>query len=298
MHESAGPVTQFHRVRCADGRQFPLEDHSWSGRGTLVYRELWKQDRTHHNFGRYYGVSGTHGQPARWDSDRFRRRFVVYRRKERAFRRYGCRKDWPHHHIRGVSIRTGRRSGCNRSDAALWITEFDGNGAIVRITTAGAVTRYPLPGANSNPFFITAGPDGALWFTESGGSKIGRITTAGVLTEFPLKEASSYPEGITAGPDGALWFTENLTNKIGRITTSGVITEFPIPAGLAGDIITGPGGALWFTDFQTGRIGRITTAGDVTEYSVPTSQPYTITVGPDNNFGLRNPAGTTLGEPC
>ena len=57
---------------------------------------------------------------------------------------------------------------------------------IGRITTAGVVTEYPVPTAGSYPGSITAGPDGALWFTEGAGNKIGRITTAGVITEYPV----------------------------------------------------------------------------------------------------------------
>src|SRR5258705_107180 len=37
---------------------------------------------------------------------------------------------------------------------------------------------------------ITAGPDGALWFTESAGNAMGRITTAGVVTKYPLPIAT------------------------------------------------------------------------------------------------------------
>ena len=44
---------------------------------------------------------------------------------------------------------------------------------------------FPIPTINSSPYDITAGPDGALWFTEPG-VKIGRITTAGVITEYPV----------------------------------------------------------------------------------------------------------------
>jgi len=72
----------------------------------------------------------------------------------------------------------------------LWFTEYDAN-QIGRITTAGAITEYPVPTANSEPQSITAGPDGALWFTEYGGNKIGRITTAGVITEYPVPSANS-----------------------------------------------------------------------------------------------------------
>jgi streptogramin lyase len=62
--------------------------------------------------------------------------------------------------------------------------------------------------AGSQPYGITAGPDGALWFTQFAANKIGRITTAGVVREFPLPTLNSHPTGITSGSDGALWFIE------------------------------------------------------------------------------------------
>ena len=71
-------------------------------------------------------------------------------------------------------------------------------------------------------------PDGNLWFTEYGTSKIGKITTAGTITQYALPEKSG-PKGITAGPDGNLWFTDNGTSKIGKITTTGTITEYALP---------------------------------------------------------------------
>src|ERR1035438_8811512 len=93
---------------------------------------------------------------------------------------------------------------------------------------AQSITEYTMPTAGSNPWGIAAGPDGALWFTESVG-KIGRITTSGTITEYTVPTAVSLGD-ITAGPDGALWFTDFGGNKIGRITTSGTITnEYPIP---------------------------------------------------------------------
>jgi hypothetical protein len=67
---------------------------------------------------------------------------------------------------------------------------------IVRITTDGSVTYFPLPNPNSfvseipvSEQTITAGPDGALWFLEDGANinKIGRITTP--ATTSPLLAA-------------------------------------------------------------------------------------------------------------
>ena len=71
------------------------------------------------------------------------------------------------------------------------------------------IAEYPVPTAGGRPQWITAGPDGALWFTERA-DKIGRITTAGAITEYLVPTANSNPSGITLGPDGALWFTEFL----------------------------------------------------------------------------------------
>ncbi len=38
----------------------------------------------------------------------------------------------------------------------------------------------------AQPWLITTGPDGNLWFTEYGRNKIGRISTAGAITEYGL----------------------------------------------------------------------------------------------------------------
>ena len=47
---------------------------------------------------------------------------------------------------------------------------------------SGTITEYPIPTSNSNPYAITAGPDGNLWFTELYGNKIRKITPGGTIT--------------------------------------------------------------------------------------------------------------------
>ncbi|HEY7934346.1 MAG TPA: hypothetical protein VID48_11040, partial [Solirubrobacteraceae bacterium] len=64
---------------------------------------------------------------------------------------------------------------------------------------------------------IAPGPEGNLWFTDVGTSKIGEITTGGAITEYALPK-ESVPHGIVTGPDGNLWFTDYRTSKIGKIT--------------------------------------------------------------------------------
>jgi streptogramin lyase len=78
------------------------------------------------------------------------------------------------------------------------------------------ITAFKVPAAGLGPG-ITAGPDGALWLTDSAGSKIGRITLQGAFTSFPIPTTESNPQTITAGPDGALWFTESNGFEVGHI---------------------------------------------------------------------------------
>jgi streptogramin lyase len=163
-------------------------------------------------------------------------------------------------------------------------------------------SEFPVPTANSVPGCIAAGPDSALWFTESAefANNIGRITTAGAVTEYPIPTINSGAACIATGPDGALWFTEQNSNKIGRITTAGAITEFPVPTANSQPvgITAGPDGALWFTEYAGNKIGRITTAGAFTEYPVPTTnaEPNAITAGPDGALWFTEFAGNKIGS--
>ena len=91
----------------------------------------------------------------------------------------------------------------------------------------GLVTEFVLPD-EASPIGITAGPGGALWFTESGLNRIGRLTTAGVLSHFDLPGGSDGgPSGIAAGADGNLWYTDLGLNAIGRLTPAGQATLSP-----------------------------------------------------------------------
>src|SRR5215831_18447106 len=157
-------------------------------------------------------------------------------------------------------------------------------------------TNYPVM-AGFSFTGITAGADGALWFSgySSAMTEIGRITTDGAITQYVTFNA---PSGITAGPDGALWFTEPAAHQIGRMTTDGAITEYGIPCCANPSRITaGPDGALWFTEGN--KIGRITIDGLVTEYPLPdgpclfgqcpTARAIGITAGPDGALWFTEP---------
>ena len=81
---------------------------------------------------------------------------------------------------------------------------------------------------NSRPLGIAAGPDGALWFTESAApGRIGRITTEGDITEYSNGLLLiSNPWFISAGPDGNMWFTgNNLPGLVARITLPPLVRD-------------------------------------------------------------------------
>lgn len=179
--------------------------------------------------------------------------------------------------------------------------------------TAGGITSFPLPGLNNLPTAITTGPDGALWFTETG--KIGRLATAGVLHEFALPSGHT-GSSLTSGSASDLWFTEPGASAIGHITVSGAITEVSVPgacqAGYSCPVVPKPqaiamgsNGTLWFTETMFSRVAGRTTGAKVvqmtasrnfTEFVLPggttkatTPTPGSIVSGPDGALWFTDP---------
>jgi len=215
-------------------------------------------------------------------------------------------------------------------DGNLWFTEQeDGQTAgeqpaVGEITPTGVTKLYALPlettlnpnvGVPTDTTVITTGPDGRIWFGETGA--IGRITTAG-KRRFPLQTPAATVEDITQGRYGAVWFVQDLNQSIsiGRLSTRGTITMYPLsPNSTSASITAGPGG-LWFAENlsdtnpessgTTFAIGRITARGQIKTFDLPQQieQQYNasggnITVGPDGNLWFlfsygSNSFGTTI----
>ncbi len=174
----------------------------------------------------------------------------------------------------------------------------------------------PLCGGAYDPFDITTGSDGAVWFLNNG--SIGRMTTSGAVTLYSGPNIRPALGSLVAAPDGALWFSNEATSTsntsitgatIGRITTSGVVTVYPMPIdGGGGDVMIGPDGTLWFTEgfgFASGRqtvIGPFSTTGVSTTYPLPSFSGVTsnFVVGSDGNLWFAhanyNPATGFIGR--
>jgi virginiamycin B lyase len=164
-------------------------------------------------------------------------------------------------------------------DGNLWFVE-QGTSQIGKVTPGGVFTEYPIPTTSidegfgpvdvaANPTALVAGPDGAIWFTESSTGKIGRITTDGTITE--ISTPGLQPQSIAVGADHNVWFTDSQSaSTVDRINADGTISTFNIPTQFAypTSLTLGPDGALWFAESSGHALGRVTTSGTVTEIPV------------------------------
>jgi RHS repeat-associated protein len=162
----------------------------------------------------------------------------------------------------------------------LWFAEYLGD-RICKMTSTGALAGYKLP-AESDPDDVVLGPDGKLWFVDTGTNAIGTMTTSGTkLAEYSLPQGSA-PRNITVGPEKDLWFTDSKSGMIGKITTAGLVTEIAAPAGSGpASIAVGPESTLWYTTANASKLEKFTplatgeaepiapVAGATVEYNVP-----------------------------
>ena len=149
-------------------------------------------------------------------------------------------------------------------EGRVWFTDDgtneQGRNLIGRINAAGEVEEFSVPTPGAEPAAITAGTDGAMWFTEPGKRKIGRITSTGEVTEFAVPDVSSALKGLALGPEGNLWFAERRPQAgFGSISPSGEVRSYhpafePLDAPDVMEstgpesLVLGADGDIWFTD--------------------------------------------------
>jgi hypothetical protein len=197
---------------------------------------------------------------------------------------------------------SARRSGSRRApggEQALWFTNQDGgpngsDGSIGEITTGCQVSNYTNSGID-DPTGITAGPDGALWFTNAGNNTIGRITTPAAQTitftsapPSPAVYGGKYTPVATGGGSGQpVTFSIDPASAAGvcSINGSGVVSF----TGVGTCVIDAneAGGADWLPAQQVHQsftIGQASQAITIT--SIPPASP---------KFGSTYPVSATGG---
>jgi len=173
-------------------------------------------------------------------------------------------------------------------------------GYVGRVTPAGAVTLYPVPGGDQ-PVGIQVGADGALWsrvavadaskapcgtlpgYTPT--DRVVRVTTAGAVSE--MSESNPQFAGDVIGPDGDRWWMTS-SGAMRRTAPSGRVTVIPAQRSLglwdAFRFVFGPDGSAWYVDGSS--ILRMTTTGQITSYHGrgTNSGATWVTRGPDNRM--------------
>lgn len=157
------------------------------------------------------------------------------------------------------------------------------------------ITDFPIPSPRSRSWWMTTGPDGNVWFTESEQDKVAKITPSGVITEYPIPATTNGPMGITTGPDGNLWFAEPDSDSIYSITTTGELASRRIfPPGVQGGayaITLAQDGNLWVVAAPNvspviPQIIRVNSDGTTSSFPLP-NWSYRIggiAKGPDGNL--------------
>src|SRR5947209_6074578 len=185
--------------------------------------------------------------------------------------------------------------------APVWVlaaSVLAGVGAQSARADVGTITEYPVPVAGT-PYGIASGPDGNIWFTDSGNadgySKVGHMTTSGAITASDVVglpgtvNQNGLATGIAPGPDGNLWLGHrgDVDKVPTTVTLPSQITEYPFSGGVQ-DLLAGPDKRMWLTSGSplSAQIGAMTTDGTATNYPNASWMQGTfgITVGPDNNL--------------
>lgn len=134
----------------------------------------------------------------------------------------------------------------------------------------------PVAPGLGEPFGVTSGPHGSVWFSED--NAIGRIDQQGQITTYPTPSAHARVGWMTVDQSGGVWFAERNTGKIGRIMPNGAITEFnlPTPTAVPQGIVFAPDGNVYVTEQGANAIARLNPAtGQATDITVPTPNSTT-----------------------
>jgi streptogramin lyase len=161
-------------------------------------------------------------------------------------------------------------------DGNVWFGEI---GHIGRITPAGVVTHFVLPGQNSGATGVVGGADGNVWFTNQGANTVGRITPTGTIHQYPLPKQNAQPVGIASGSDGRVWFTEAGVSRIASIGTT--VPE----ATLSSRVLTFAGGSVTTREVSVTNTGETKLA--ITGIKLVGSDQGAFTIAHDDCTGRR-----------
>ena len=157
-------------------------------------------------------------------------------------------------------------------DGALWFGTWTSTSQFIgRITTAGAVTTFPLSGQSGQLGGYAFGSDGRLWIDET--TVVLAMTTAGSVTSYPQNFSRSGPAPAMLGPDGQIWIAEpEMFLKYDTAGNESGVSYGP-KTSLQSEAV-GPDGDVWFTTPTA--VGKLPVGGNFVFYPVSPA-PLNIT---------------------
>lgn len=164
-------------------------------------------------------------------------------------------------------------------------------------------TSWGQPGSADGQFnnarFVAVGPDGSVYVTDSGNSRVQKFTADGAFLlawGTPGSGAGQFngPAGIAVGPDGTVYVVDTLNNRVQRFDANGnFLSQWGTPGSGDGQfsnpigVAVGPTGSVYVGDASNARVEIF--LGDGTFLSSFTSgaggfgQVQGVAAGPDGS---------------
>jgi streptogramin lyase len=181
-------------------------------------------------------------------------------------------------------------------DGNLWTTLSGSTKDVAKITPAGVVTEYDLPGISALGG-IAPGPEGKLWVTVNG--EVARFSPGEPLTTteaFAISAGIKPNASIVAGPENRMWVaTEGLLLSFPPSEVATVKSEFGI-TGLSPHDIDVAGSRLVMADSAKGRIvtfepGVLPKTGEVKFVRNPTGTAQGVAGNPNGQIAFSETDG-------
>ncbi len=172
-------------------------------------------------------------------------------------------------------------------DGAAWVTD-GGLNAIVRVSDAGQIQRFPLPAAHDSANLNSAVFDraGVLWFTGQSGV-YGRVRPSTGQVSVWTAPRGPGPYGMTATPQGTIYFASLAGSYVGRIdTATGSVSVLQPPTAGQGArrISSDSKGRIWISEWNAGNLALYDPAtGRWREWRLPGAHPMPYAVYVDEH---------------
>jgi virginiamycin B lyase len=135
----------------------------------------------------------------------------------------------------------------------------------------------------ASPGQIVTASDGNMYFADTTNQALDEITVGGAIT-IGVSSGTGTPVGVALGPDNAVWYTEPGAGAIGRYDLNTHGSTEVTTGGTPQGIAAGSDGAMWFTDSTGNTVGRI-----------PTTTPYAVSNTYDTSSFITQPSTIAQG---